>query len=104
VLVTSENSGLIETVQNSISIHSIKKDAYAKRLNEKGFMFTLFDYFVKVYIGRFCSCLSGDYHAIGAEKCTFAVNFQLPITVSLRRVTTSLKKYFTLIRRRPTVT
>ncbi|CAG8677607.1 1939_t:CDS:2, partial [Acaulospora colombiana] len=47
VLVTSDNSGLIETIQNSISIHSIKKDAYAKRLNEKGFMFTLFDYFVK---------------------------------------------------------
>ncbi|RHZ81144.1 hypothetical protein Glove_123g81 [Diversispora epigaea] len=49
VLVTSDNSGLIETIQNSISIHSIKKDAYAKRLNEKGFMFTLFDYFVKTY-------------------------------------------------------
>ena len=48
VLVTSDNSGLIETIQNSISIHSIKKDAYAKKLNEKGFMFTLFDYFVKV--------------------------------------------------------
>ncbi|RIB04011.1 kinase-like domain-containing protein [Gigaspora rosea] len=49
VLVTSDNSGLIETIQNTISIHSIKKDAYAKRLNEKGFMFTLFDYFVKTY-------------------------------------------------------
>ncbi|RIA96261.1 kinase-like domain-containing protein [Glomus cerebriforme] len=49
VLVTSDNSGLIETIQNSISIHSIKKDAYAKKLNEKGFMFTLFDYFVKTY-------------------------------------------------------
>ncbi|CAG8464975.1 6279_t:CDS:10 [Ambispora gerdemannii] len=49
VLVTSDNSGLIETITNSISIHSIKKDAYAKRLNEKGFMFTLFDYFVKTF-------------------------------------------------------
>ncbi|CAH1760891.1 8648_t:CDS:10 [Entrophospora sp. SA101] len=49
VLVTSDHSGLIETIQNSISIHSIKKDAYAKRLNEKGFVFTLFDYFVKTY-------------------------------------------------------
>ncbi|CAB4428942.1 unnamed protein product [Rhizophagus irregularis] len=49
VLVTSDNSGLIETIENSISIHSIKKDAYAKKLNEKGFMFTLFDYFVKTY-------------------------------------------------------
>ncbi|CAG8644619.1 9438_t:CDS:2 [Cetraspora pellucida] len=49
VLATSDNSGLIETIQNTISVHSIKKDAYAKRLDEKGFIFTLFDYFVKTY-------------------------------------------------------
>ncbi|KAF8937767.1 Phosphatidylinositol 4-kinase pik1alpha (PI4-kinase)(PtdIns-4-kinase) [Dissophora ornata] len=45
VLVTSDNSGLIETVRNTISIHSIKKDAYARRLNEVGVVFTLYDYF-----------------------------------------------------------
>ncbi|CAG8492708.1 32992_t:CDS:2 [Racocetra persica] len=49
VLVTSDNSGLVETIQNTISVHSIKKDAYTKRLEEKGFIFTLFDYFVKTY-------------------------------------------------------
>ncbi|KAG0016815.1 Phosphatidylinositol 4-kinase pik1alpha (PI4-kinase)(PtdIns-4-kinase) [Podila clonocystis] len=45
ILVTSDNSGLIETVRNTISIHSIKKDAYARRLNEVGIVFTLYDYF-----------------------------------------------------------
>ncbi|KAG0328809.1 Phosphatidylinositol 4-kinase pik1alpha (PI4-kinase)(PtdIns-4-kinase) [Dissophora globulifera] len=45
ILVTSDNSGLIETVRNTISIHSIKKDAYARRLNEVGVVFTLYDYF-----------------------------------------------------------
>ena len=48
VLVTSDNSGLIETVRNTISIHSIKKDAYARRLNEVGVVFTLYDYFQQV--------------------------------------------------------
>jgi hypothetical protein len=53
ILVTSDNSGLIETVRNTISIHSIKKDAYARRLNEVGVVFTLYDYFqqVRIYIG-----------------------------------------------------
>ncbi|KAF9580450.1 Phosphatidylinositol 4-kinase pik1alpha (PI4-kinase)(PtdIns-4-kinase) [Lunasporangiospora selenospora] len=45
ILVTSDNSGLIETIRNTISIHSIKKDAYARRLNEVGVVFTLYDYF-----------------------------------------------------------
>ncbi|KAF9195327.1 Phosphatidylinositol 4-kinase pik1alpha (PI4-kinase)(PtdIns-4-kinase) [Haplosporangium sp. Z 767] len=45
ILVTSDNSGLIETVRNTISVHSIKKDAYARRLNEVGVVFTLYDYF-----------------------------------------------------------
>lgn len=48
ILVTSDNSGLIETVRNTISIHSIKKDAYARRLNEVGVVFTLYDYFQQV--------------------------------------------------------
>lgn len=49
LLVTSESSGLIETIINSISIHSIKKDAYARRLNEKGVVYTLYDHFLKTY-------------------------------------------------------
>lgn len=35
VLVTSSDSGLIETIKNSISIHSLKKDAYARNLHLK---------------------------------------------------------------------
>jgi hypothetical protein len=48
VLVTSDSSGLIETVANSISVHSLKKEAYARKLNRPGKMFTLHDYFIKV--------------------------------------------------------
>ncbi|KAG0242546.1 Phosphatidylinositol 4-kinase pik1alpha (PI4-kinase)(PtdIns-4-kinase) [Actinomortierella wolfii] len=45
ILVTSDNSGLIETLRNTMSIHSIKKDAYARRLNQVGVVYTLYDYF-----------------------------------------------------------
>ncbi|GAA5913161.1 1-phosphatidylinositol 4-kinase [Sporobolomyces salmoneus] len=52
ILVTSENSGLIETITDSVSIHSIKKDAYA-RIAEDGTQafasFTLADYFVDTF-------------------------------------------------------
>ncbi|KAI8983002.1 kinase-like domain-containing protein [Pilobolus umbonatus] len=49
VLVTSDSSGLIETLRNTISIHSIKKDAYTRGWNEKGVVFTLHDYFQKAF-------------------------------------------------------
>ncbi|KAI8577177.1 hypothetical protein K450DRAFT_253221 [Umbelopsis ramanniana AG] len=49
VLVTSDNSGLIETVRNSISIHSIKKDAYTRGWNDAGAVYTLYDYFKRRY-------------------------------------------------------
>ncbi|TPX38390.1 1-phosphatidylinositol 4-kinase [Synchytrium endobioticum] len=49
VLVTSEQSGLVETVRNSISIHSIKKNAYAKKKNQAGFVYTLYDHFIDRY-------------------------------------------------------
>ncbi|KAI8337244.1 kinase-like domain-containing protein [Chlamydoabsidia padenii] len=42
VLVTSDNSGLIETIRNTISVHSIKKNAYTKQNNTK---YTLRDFF-----------------------------------------------------------
>lgn len=48
VLVTSDSSGLMETVRNAISIHSIKKDAYTRGWNTKGAVFTLHDYYEKV--------------------------------------------------------
>ncbi|CAO3703008.1 unnamed protein product [Rhizopus stolonifer] len=47
VLVTSDESGLIETVKNSISIHSIKKEAYTRKWNEEGAVFTLKDYYLR---------------------------------------------------------
>jgi hypothetical protein len=50
ILVTSDQGGLIETVQNSISVHSIKKEGYKKNLNDPGIAFTLYDYFIRVKI------------------------------------------------------
>ncbi|OZJ02735.1 hypothetical protein BZG36_04702, partial [Bifiguratus adelaidae] len=49
ILVTSDNSGVVETIRDSISIHSIKKNAYAQGLVPKGTMFTLYDYFVQTF-------------------------------------------------------
>jgi len=49
ILVASDEAGLIETIPDSISIHSIKKDGYANGLNQKGVAFTLYDYFVKEF-------------------------------------------------------
>lgn len=45
VLVTSNNSGLIETIRNTMSIHSIKKTAYTK---QDGSTYTLRDFFEQV--------------------------------------------------------
>ncbi|TPX30520.1 hypothetical protein SmJEL517_g05931 [Synchytrium microbalum] len=49
VLVTSEQSGLVETVRNSISIHSIKKNAYAQKQNQSGVVYSLYDHFIDKY-------------------------------------------------------
>ncbi|KAJ3225831.1 Phosphatidylinositol 4-kinase pik1alpha (PI4-kinase)(PtdIns-4-kinase) [Clydaea vesicula] len=49
ILVTSEDSGFIETIPDSISVHSVKKEGYAKELNQKGVAFTLYDYFVQQF-------------------------------------------------------
>jgi phosphatidylinositol kinase/protein kinase (PI-3 family) len=45
VLVTSDNSGLIETIRNTMSIHSIKKTAYTKQDDST---YTLRDFFEQV--------------------------------------------------------
>ncbi|KAI9305870.1 kinase-like domain-containing protein [Cunninghamella echinulata] len=45
VLITSDNSGLIETLRNTISIHSIKKNAYLRGWNTKGVVYHLNDYY-----------------------------------------------------------
>ncbi|KAG8961256.1 Phosphatidylinositol 4-kinase pik1alpha (PI4-kinase)(PtdIns-4-kinase) [Tulasnella sp. 419] len=50
ILVTGNNSGLVETITDSVSIHSIKKTEYAKRLAQGDFTpVTLFDHFVSTY-------------------------------------------------------
>ncbi|KAI9268406.1 kinase-like domain-containing protein [Helicostylum pulchrum] len=45
ILVTSDDSGLIETIKNAISIHSIKKEAYIRKWNPEGQVFSLQDYY-----------------------------------------------------------
>ncbi|KAI9474221.1 MAG: kinase-like domain-containing protein [Benjaminiella poitrasii] len=47
VLVTSDDSGLVETVKNSISVHSIKKEAYRRKWNQNGAIFSLKDYYTR---------------------------------------------------------
>ncbi|ORY07447.1 kinase-like protein [Basidiobolus meristosporus CBS 931.73] len=49
ILVTSDSSGFIETIRNTISLHSLKKEGYTKRLNQQGVVFTLYDYFVQKF-------------------------------------------------------
>ncbi|GAA5856018.1 hypothetical protein JCM8547_002943 [Rhodosporidiobolus lusitaniae] len=52
ILVTSENSGLVETITDAVSVHSIKKDAYARRAEDGTQVFTsftLYDHFVNTY-------------------------------------------------------
>ena len=50
IVVLNENAGLIETIKDAISIHSIKKDAYARQLDGQAISaYSLYDYFVQTY-------------------------------------------------------
>lgn len=53
ILITSANAGLVETITNAMSIHSIKKSLTELSIengeNAKGRIFTLKDYFQKLY-------------------------------------------------------
>ncbi|KAG8878130.1 Phosphatidylinositol 4-kinase pik1alpha (PI4-kinase)(PtdIns-4-kinase) [Tulasnella sp. 331] len=50
ILITGSNSGLVETITDAVSIHSIKKAEYARRLAEGNFrQVTLFDHFVSAF-------------------------------------------------------
>ncbi|KAG7661517.1 PIK1 [[Candida] subhashii] len=53
ILITSANTGLVETITNAMSIHSIKKSltdiSIKNGENEKGRIFTLSDYYNKVF-------------------------------------------------------
>jgi hypothetical protein len=53
ILITGGTSGLVETITDSVSIHSIKKAQYARRLAEGRFgHVTLFDHFKAVSCSR----------------------------------------------------
>ncbi|GAC71414.1 phosphatidylinositol 4-kinase [Moesziomyces antarcticus T-34] len=50
ILVTSENSGLMETITDAVSVHSIKKEAYSRMAEEdKARGFSLYDHFLAAY-------------------------------------------------------
>lgn len=53
ILITSANAGLVETITNAMSIHSIKKSftelSIASGSNTRGRIFTLKDYFERLY-------------------------------------------------------
>jgi hypothetical protein len=51
ILVTSESTGLIETIVDTLSVHSIKKAAYAKAAATSSAplqSYSLYDHFVEV--------------------------------------------------------
>ncbi|KAJ9474325.1 Phosphatidylinositol 4-kinase PIK1 [Pseudozyma hubeiensis] len=52
ILVTSENSGLMETITDAVSVHSIKKEAYSRMSEEDKAAsggFSLYDHFLAAY-------------------------------------------------------
>ncbi|SCV03122.1 LANO_0G02278g1_1 [Lachancea nothofagi CBS 11611] len=54
ILITSANTGLVETITNALSVHSIKKSLTSKmvedgELNEKGQIASLKDHFIRAY-------------------------------------------------------
>ena len=50
ILITGEQSGLVETITDAVSVHSIKKGEYARRIAEGGPIgrVSLMDHFVSV--------------------------------------------------------
>lgn len=54
IVITGSTSGLVETITDAVSIHSIKKAEYAKRLasGRLGHV-TLLDHFISVSISFF---------------------------------------------------
>jgi phosphatidylinositol kinase/protein kinase (PI-3 family) len=65
ILITGESSGLVETITDAVSVHSIKKGEYAKRIAEGGFgHVSLLDHYVNV-----SGCEAG--YAVHADVQTF---------------------------------
>ncbi|KAI8809253.1 kinase-like domain-containing protein [Cladochytrium replicatum] len=49
ILVTSEQAGLVETIRNTISIHSIKKMGQTKAMTDASQTFTLYHHFLREF-------------------------------------------------------
>ncbi|KAJ2857865.1 Phosphatidylinositol 4-kinase pik1alpha (PI4-kinase)(PtdIns-4-kinase) [Coemansia erecta] len=49
IMVTGEGCGLMETITNTVSVHSIKKEFYSRNPGYKGPPYTLYNYFVTSY-------------------------------------------------------
>lgn len=50
IVVLNEDAGLIETIKDAVSVHSIKKDAYARQMDGQVIAsFSLYDHFVQTY-------------------------------------------------------
>ena len=47
-MILSNDSGIIEMIKDSISVHSLKKEAYSKGYNKKGQLYTLYDHYLRV--------------------------------------------------------
>jgi phosphatidylinositol kinase/protein kinase (PI-3 family) len=53
ILITGDNSGLVETITDAVSVHSIKKSEYARRITEGNLgNVTLLDHYVHVRRAR----------------------------------------------------
>ncbi|ORX67818.1 kinase-like protein [Linderina pennispora] len=46
IMVTGEGCGLMETITNTVSVHSIKKEFYSRNPDYAGLPYTLYNYFV----------------------------------------------------------
>lgn len=77
ILITGGSSGLVETITDAVSIHSIKKTLYAKRLTEGRFgQVTLLDHFINV----------SDTRMKPATKLTIAHLLSLLVILHLRNL------------------
>ncbi|KAJ9095191.1 hypothetical protein QFC19_007646 [Naganishia cerealis] len=73
ILITGDNSGLVETITDAVSVHSIKKAEYARRIAEGNLgNVTLLDHFVHVrsyaqIFDKTCRLISGYQQTYGEQ-------------------------------------
>jgi len=66
ILITGEQSGLVETITDAVSVHSIKKGEYARRVAEGEAIGTvsLMDHFVAVRPPQYCQDWANGRHMV----------------------------------------